>query len=292
MLASPSLGGPPLAAGPAAGEDGDGAVAAPSPGGSPATAQGGGGGGGGGGVGLTPAALASTALAAPIAGGASRPAAAAMLTPLPGSGSGGGSPGGGPGDARVDAYVTRKGARVPVGSLRTLPPEPAAALAIIDSALGGNPSFVKVRASCVEIAGRPAGSRARLARRARSSPAAGASALVPRRLPRPCPLQQGRNRCDRQPWLHRPRSTSHRAPLATQLPAARLPWLARLFCGQAPSPAATRPRAPTSSSPHPSCCLTARARCTRARPPARRAAPCSLQTHLSASSPSGSTWAS
>jgi len=54
-------------------------------------------------------------------------------------------PGAGGGGARVDAYVMRKGARVAASTLKAMPPELSAAVALLSSALSGNPLFVKVR---------------------------------------------------------------------------------------------------------------------------------------------------
>lgn len=52
-------------------------------------------------------------------------------------------PGAGGGGARVDAYVMRKGARVAASTLKAMPPEPSAAVALLSSAFSGNPLFVK-----------------------------------------------------------------------------------------------------------------------------------------------------
>ncbi|GBF95875.1 hypothetical protein Rsub_08466 [Raphidocelis subcapitata] len=82
------------------------------------------GGGGGGGAPLP-------AAAAAVAGAAKESAASQPIT-MPGLPA-----------PHVEAFVTRKGARVAGAGLRGLPPEPAAALSLLAEAFAGNPLFVK-----------------------------------------------------------------------------------------------------------------------------------------------------
>jgi hypothetical protein len=279
MLASPSLGGPPLGPGlsSSSSANSSGVGGSSSSGSSSGGASSGSSGSSGGGSapsdgsppgsgGMAVSALAGSGGAAGSSGADPADSSAGSastadggrggrrgpLLPLPGGGGGGGG-GWAPPDTRVDAFVTRKGARVPMASLKTLPPEPAAALAIVETALAGNKNFEKVW-------GRGAGGLRHRWRAARLHVHRG-------RAPRPSrrPLNLALT-CSLAPT---PAPTLHAAP-------------PRRCCARAPPPAATRPTAPTPFLRPPCSTPTARARCTPARRRARRAALCSRQTPSSA----------